>query len=126
MVHSDENDSESFQNLPTAPTRVVEEDVENTVKKSRASDVVFVQTWQAANSAAEAADALDIAESSAMSRAARLRKAGVDLKKFKPKPSFGRQVRDEAYFAELSKLAAESFVDGENVLNEEDSESSDV
>ena len=105
---------------------IVEEDVENTEKKSRASDVVFVQTWQAANSAAEAADALNIAASSAMSRAARLRKAGVDLKKFKPKPSFGRQVRDEAYFAELSKLAAESFVDGENVLDEEDSESSDV
>ena len=104
---------------------IVEENVDTT-KKSRASDVTFVQTWQAANSAAEAADALNIAESSAMSRAARLRKAGVDLKKFKPKPSFGRQVRDEAYFAELSKLAAESFVDGENVLNEEDSEPSDV
>ena len=105
---------------------IIVEDVENTEKKSRASDVMFVQTWQAANSAAEAADALNIAESSAMSRAARLRKAGVPLKKFKPKPSFGRQVRDEAYFAELAKLAGESFVDGENVLNEEDSESSDV
>lgn len=105
---------------------VIVENVETTEKKSRASDVEFVQTWQAANSAAEAADALSIAESSAMSRAARLRKQGVDLKKFKPKASFGRQVRDEAYFAELSKLAEETFVDGENVLNdEEDSESSD-
>ena len=104
---------------------IIVEDVDTT-KKSRASDSKFVQTWQAANSAAEAADALSIAESSAMSRAARLRKAGVPLKKFKPKPSFGRQVRDDAYFAELAKLAGESFVDGENVLSEEDSESSDV
>lgn len=106
---------------------VIVENVETTEKKSRASDIEFVQTWQAANSAAEAADALNIAESSAMSRAARLRKQGVsNLKKFKPKASFGRQVRDEAYFAELSKLAGETFVDGENVLNdEEDSESSD-
>ena len=63
---------------------VIVENVETTEKKSRASDIEFVQTWQAANSAAEAADALSIAESSAMSRAARLRKQGVNLKKFKP------------------------------------------
>lgn len=94
------------------------EDTAVAVKQTRTSDAGFITIWQAAVSAEIAADALGLHRNSAMQRAAKLRKEGMNLKKFKTL-SFGREVRDAAYIERMNALCAEHYVDGDNIVSDD-------
>lgn len=68
-------------------------------------DSEFVKTWQKASSADEVAKELNLKRASVNARACNLREKGVRLKKFPRAPAFGRQPRDESYYADLMALA---------------------
>jgi hypothetical protein len=88
------------------------------VKQTRTSDADFIAIWQTAESAENAADALGLQRGSAMQRAAKLRKEGMNLKQFKSL-SFGREVRDAAYIERMNALCAKHFVDGDNIKSDD-------
>jgi hypothetical protein len=98
--------------------KIMTEDTAVAVKQTRTSDAGFITIWQAAESAEIAADALGLHRNSAMQRAAKLRKEGMNLKKFKTL-SFGREVRDAAYIERMNALCAEHYVDGDNIVSDD-------
>lgn len=74
-------------------------------KKTIVPDAEFVQKWQNSESAQEVADFFKLQRASVNARACGLREKGVRLKKFPRAPAFGRQPRDESYYADLNALA---------------------
>jgi len=91
---------------------------EQTVTQTRTSDTDFITAWQQGSSVEEVAESLGLVRGSAMQRAAKLRKEGINLKEFKS-ISFGRVVRDAAYIEQMNALAALHFVDGDNIKSDE-------
>lgn len=81
------------------------EEVTETKSRKIVPDPEFVMTWQKAGSADEVAKALGLKRASVNARACNLREKGVRLKKFPRAPAFGRQPRDESYYADLMALA---------------------
>ena len=81
------------------------EEVIETKSRKIVPDPEFVKTWQKAGSADEVAEALGLKRASVNARACNLREKGVRLKKFPRAPAFGRQPRDESYYADLMALA---------------------
>ncbi len=78
---------------------------EQPTKRKIVPDAEFVQKWQSAESAQAVADDLGLQRASVNARACGLREKGVRLKKFPRAPAFGRQPRDESYYADLAALA---------------------
>jgi hypothetical protein len=78
---------------------------EQPTKRKIVPDAEFVQKWQSAESAQAVADDLGLQRASVNARACGLREKGVRLKKFARAPAFGRQPRDESYYADLAALA---------------------
>jgi len=74
-------------------------------KRKIVPDAEFVQKWQSAESADEVANHFGLQRASVNARACGLREKGVRLKKFPRAPAFGRQPRDESYYADLNALA---------------------
>lgn len=108
-----------MEDKTTSVTDAATETVVVEKKQNRTPDNDFIVAWQRARSADEAAEAVGLKRGSAMQRAAKLRKEGVELKKFKAL-SFGREVRDAAYIERMNALAAEHFVDGGTVQSSDD------
>jgi hypothetical protein len=79
-------------------------------KKTRkiVPDAEFVMAWQKASNPQEVADKFGLQRASVNARACGLRLKGVRLKKFPRAPAFGRQPRDESYYADLMALAEQN------------------
>ena len=73
------------------------------------------------------AEELNLQRASVNARACGLREKGVRLKKFARAPAFGRQPRDESYYADLAALAGlhGDLCPEETVLSVEDNKASE-
>lgn len=97
-----------------------------TTKRKIVPDAEFVEKWQSADSADEVANHFGLQRASVNARACGLREKGVRLKKFPRAPAFGRQPRDESYYADLQALAAlHGDLCPEDEMPEDDNEASE-